>query len=418
MARPWKPARRCFACLYPNDSDANYCQACGTLTRPQCTAAPVPPVDETAIQERFDEFQSVFRSKPYERQKSALEQQLFKFLGALSPPKIVTSCTAQDIVKFLISKDKSGRTVVHSLSCSKRDCSCPKRLAAGSVDSTLGRLRAIFNKLGRANDSNPVSHPLVKDYLKFVREEQAGLAITPSQAVPLFFGKFQRLIAHLRDLCSGSVSLSSAGKYILVRDATFFIVDFFTGDRASDLGRLQSCNVFRLRDREGFLLRFTFTKNLRKGPPRSLALIKFAHSDVCPVAWIQYYITVCQCLKVPLDQGYFFRTAERSGSVGSKPFTGSAVNNRLRKHLSEAKLYAGETPHSFRVGLSNTLRLLGCSSEDVAHFLGWKSGEVAKRYMQGSDATVSLMLLEKVFPRAASGTVTPVSHPDNLQAAV
>ena len=86
------------------------------------------------------------------------------------------SCTSQDIVKF-ISKDKSGRTVVHSLSCSKRDCSCPKRLAAGSVDSTLGRLRAIFNKLGRANDSNPVAHPLVKDYFKFVREEQAALAI-------------------------------------------------------------------------------------------------------------------------------------------------------------------------------------------------------------------------------------------------
>ena len=121
---------------------------------------------------------------------------------------------------------------------------------------------------------------------------------------------------------------------------------------------------------------------------------------------------------MPLGQGYFFRTAERSRSIGSKPFTGSTVNNRLRKHLSEAKLYAGETPHSFRVGLSTTLRLLGCSSEDVAHYLGWKSGEAAKRYMQGSDATVSLALLERVFPRAASWSVTPVSHPDNLQAAL
>ena len=116
--------------------------------------------------------------------------------------------------------------------------------------------------------------------------------------------------------------------------------------------------------------------------------------------------------------GYFFRTAERSGSIGSKPFTGSDVNNRLRKHLSEAKPCAGETPPSFRVGLSDTLRLLGFPSEDVAHYLGWKSGEVAKRYMQGSDATVSLGLLERVFPRAASRSVTPVSHPDNLQAAV
>lgn len=103
-------------------------------------------------------------------------------------------------MKFLISKDKSGRTVVHLLSCSKKDCSWAKRLAAGSVDSTLGRLRATFSKLGHVSDSNPVVHPLIKDYIKFVREEQAGLAITPSQAVPLFFGKFQQLIAHLQDL--------------------------------------------------------------------------------------------------------------------------------------------------------------------------------------------------------------------------
>ena len=82
---------------------------------------PVPPVGETAILERFDEFQSVLCSKSYECQKSALEQQLFKFLGALSPPRTLASSTAQDIVKFLISKDKSGRTVVHSLLCSKRD---------------------------------------------------------------------------------------------------------------------------------------------------------------------------------------------------------------------------------------------------------------------------------------------------------
>ena len=127
MARPWKPARHCSACLYLNDSGVNYYQTCGALTRPPCTAVPVPPVDETAIQERFDEFQSIFRSKSYERQKSPLEQQPFKFLGAPSPPRTVASCTAQDIVKFLISKDKSGRTVAHSLSCSKRDCSCPKR---------------------------------------------------------------------------------------------------------------------------------------------------------------------------------------------------------------------------------------------------------------------------------------------------
>ena len=74
--------------------------------------------------------------------------------------------------------------------------------------------------------------------------------------------------------------------------------------------------------------------------------------------------------------------------------------------------------YGLKVGLTNTLRLLGCSLEDIANYLCWKSGEVAKQHMQGSDATVSLVLLEKVFPRAAFGTVIPVSHPDNLQVAV
>ena len=35
-----------------------------------------------------------------------------------------------------------------------------------------------------------------------------------------------------------------------------------------------------------------------------------------------------------------------------------------------------------------------------------------------SDAPASLTLLDKVFLRAASEIVTPLSHPDNLQAAV
>ena len=86
----------------------------------------------------------MFKAKPYQRQKSALEQQLLDFLATLSPPRDISSCTSDDIVKFLISKDKSGKTVSHSRLCSKVNCNCPARLAAGSVDSLLGKLRAIF----------------------------------------------------------------------------------------------------------------------------------------------------------------------------------------------------------------------------------------------------------------------------------
>ena len=228
-------------------SDVNFCQACDSRTCLKKFVVPTKTVHHAEIAKRFREFNDVFRAKSYQRQKSALGRELLNFLASLSPPRDVSSCTSEEIVKFLISKDKSGKTVLHSRSCSEVHCNCPTRLAAGSVDSLLGKLRAIFNNLGRLHDSNPVAYTRVKEYFKFIREEQAGKTIVPSQAVSLFFVKFSKLISFLRRSIEAGAHLSVVNKNILVRDATFFVVDFFTGDRASDLGRLLANQVFRSR---------------------------------------------------------------------------------------------------------------------------------------------------------------------------
>jgi len=240
VPRSWKRARRCGSCLYPNDADANFRQACGVATAPIVLAVHQgrDHVDEKAIQERFQNFKSSFGCKPYQHQKSALEQQFSAILGSVSPSKTISSCTADDVIKFLIHKDKSGRTVVHSPACSGMICKCLRRLAAGTIDSLLKKLRSTFNGLGRLDHANLIGDPCVKEYLKFVRDEQAGLAVSPSQAVPLLIAKFQKLVSHLRGKIINSQSLSRINKYALVLDAVFFVVDFFTGDRASDLGRL------------------------------------------------------------------------------------------------------------------------------------------------------------------------------------
>ena len=244
----------------------------------------------------------------------------------------------------------------------------------------LGKLRAIFNNLDRLHDSNSVAHTWVKEYLRFVREEQAGNAIVPSQAVPLFFVKFYKLISFLRCSIEASAHLSVVNKYILVRDATFFVVDFFTGDRASDLGRLLANQVFRLKDRKGFLLKFTLTKTLRGDRSCPFVLEPFKENEVCPVSWIEYYLSVCQLLHIELAGGYLFRTTDRRTVVSSKPFLGSAVNNRLRKHLTQAKIDCGETPHSFRLGLSNTLNMMGCSPDEISRYVGWKGSDMVNHY--------------------------------------
>jgi len=101
------------------------------------------------------------------------------------------------------------------------------------------------------------------------------LAVTPKQAIPLFFTKFKSLIGHFRKKIVASASLSLVSKDILVRDAAVFVVDFFTGERASDLGRLSCNQVFRLRDREGFLIRLSLTKTVCRGSPREFVLVPF-----------------------------------------------------------------------------------------------------------------------------------------------
>ena len=61
-------------------------------------------------------------------------------------------------------------------------------------------------------------------------------------------------------------------RYLLVRDITFFVTDFYTGDRASDLGRLKADELFRVKYREGFLLNLTFSKTRCAGQQRPLLL--------------------------------------------------------------------------------------------------------------------------------------------------
>lgn len=79
-------------------------------------------------------------------------------------------------------------------------CSCSSRLAAGTIDSLLGKLRAISAETGlggewddRLGIGNPISHPSIKNYLKLIKEEQAKARICRKKAAPLFLEKLQMI---------------------------------------------------------------------------------------------------------------------------------------------------------------------------------------------------------------------------------
>lgn len=115
-----------------------------------------------------------------------------------------------------------------------------------------------------------------------------------------------------------------------------------------------------------------------------------------------------------MSGGYFFRGSDRGRSVGKRPFLDSAVRNRLRVHLSDAQFCDEETPHSFKVGLSNTLSLLGCSPEEIAQYLAWQSSDMARHYARDSQASSKLNLMEYVMALAPT-VATTISHPGNVQ---
>ena len=109
---------------------------------------------------------------------------------------------------------------------------------------------------------NPAAHPSVKKYLISISEEQAKARISPRQAVPFLFHKFTKLCTYLRYRMFLS-SVSSLERYIISRDLAFFCLDFYSGDRASDLGRVYTKEVLLLPEDQGLLFHQTFGKTLR-----------------------------------------------------------------------------------------------------------------------------------------------------------
>ena len=98
----------------------------------------------------------------------------------------------------------------------------------------------------------------------------------------MFYDQFTRLIAYLRGLIAQGSVLSPLNRYLLVGDMTFFVTDFY-GDRASDLGRLKADELFRLKDREEFLLILTFGKTRLSGSVTPL-LLCYVY-QMCLSAW-------------------------------------------------------------------------------------------------------------------------------------
>lgn len=110
------------------------------------------------------------------------------------------------MVAFLVWKDRGGRTRVHQPDCQwQAPCQCPLRLAQGTADSLIGKLRSIFEENERSAEwqplmgiGNPVADRSVKQYLANVREEQFKARVVLRQAEPFLVGDLATISEFMR----------------------------------------------------------------------------------------------------------------------------------------------------------------------------------------------------------------------------
>nr|XP_034333807.1 uncharacterized protein LOC117691581 [Crassostrea gigas] len=347
------------------------------------------------IDERIQYLDNIKNSSAYVKKRKNVKMMLEQFLQKIPGSPTFLSITPHDIKRFLVWKDRFGKTTVHSYKCKQlgitgdSTCKCPKRLAAASVRNIIQHLVDILELegRGRAYDEycgvgNPAASVQIKGYLKCVQEEQAKAHILPKQAKPFFLTKLETISKFIsREL--GRSDLTLKERFVLIRDQALFKLQFFAGDRASDIAITLLQEVKYLRKKDGFAFNHTFGKTLRGNGKTNTFVIKCCPNEtICPVRGLERYFAEAKRLGIDMSSGYLFRMVTESGRVINEPMSYSSIYERLKCYLITLGIDEGETPHSLRAGCAVHMCFSNAAHDvhDLMNHVGWATESSAKYY--------------------------------------
>ena len=278
-------------------------------------------------------------------------------------------------------KDQKGKTQIHVISYQNLgkvgvlECDCPLKLASDTVQSILGQLKSIFEAYGKGkvwdekrNIGNPVSSVKMKKYLDAIKREQAVSHTVVKQAKPMFIEKVNYISKYIE---SKLMNVNSpAERYVLLRDQAFFKLQYFAGDRASDLGKSLTQEIKRLDGDLWFVITHTVRKTLENGKKNEFCIMRTSDSSICPVLGIERYVSGSA------EMGNRSRK-----HVLDIPVSHSAMYTRLKFYLKQLGIDEGETPHSSRGGCAIPLNVSECgTSRDIMEHVGWFSQSSYNKY--------------------------------------
>ncbi|XP_062606038.1 uncharacterized protein LOC134267842 [Saccostrea cucullata] len=368
-------------------------------------------VDLPAIDKRLSQLEKNEDNKKATKKMKNLEKRVRLFLSQLPTSPDLTSMTPQDVCRFMVWSDRFGKTKIHGISCPHLgklglfECTCPTRLAAGTIHNMVQQISEILYVHGRTRSwdvhtksGNPCLSPEVKNYVKFCKEEQAKSHVLPKQARPIFLGKIKKMTLFIdREFARPDLSLRE--KFVLIRDQAIFKIQFFAGDRISDVCNILSQEVKKLQDNSGFVFEHTYGKTLRgDGKSNTFVIKRSQDKSICPVLGLENYYAWSKQNNVDLSLGYLFRPVSESGRVLDQQLGYSAIYERLRFYLVSLGIYEGETPHSLRGGFAVTMAISGTatSPQELMKHVGWSSERSAYYYSRTKTLTDASTLASNI----------------------
>ena len=321
-------------------------------------------------------------------------------MGSQTSGQSWRSCGPSDVVDFLVASDVGGKTTIHSPRCDAQVassstvpsaprpmCSCPRRLAFGSVDSMIGRLRSAFADEGRMGPDNPAAHRMVKQYLSDIRREQLLRGVAPKQARPVFATKIRVVSAHIRamlDVSSDAPVTQDSARFTMLRTRAMLVLDLCSLKRGAELGTTLTDSVIRFPDGSGMIFNYTWGKTLRNGSSHVFGVMANpGDADLCPVRCLDEYVRGARSMGILVHgPSQFLFRPWRHGSAPNIPLEPRQLNADFRLMLVRCGIFEGDTLHGVRTGAAIELALKGDSLRSIMDQALWKRHTTAKHYLK------------------------------------
>ena len=166
--------------------------------------------------------------------------------------------------------------------------SLSENLAFKSVDSLVGKIRALFRDEGRSGEwnpmlltGNPAASHILKKLLQAVTQEQVNAKVSIKQATPLMFSKLGQLCRHLS--CRVFAEEDSLTRFLFARDLAYFSILCHSGSRGGGLGLVTADRCFDIPGSEGILISQVEGKVATLDNPKNCIIIPSKDNEICPI---------------------------------------------------------------------------------------------------------------------------------------